>query len=197
MGNGIKMKSIYLSCTKLWVYLTVIPPLIIFRLALAFNKHSTGILKFYPLMIVSALAVIFIVVYFFRVISINNDEIRYHGLFSSRDSSVINENKTLVMTLLPRRKIRLELFGDAGEKPAFDWMKSTDVAHRDICLFRGRAVGGKKTIAKILKYFGVSDEEAARADHDGFYFENDVIRVDSKTENETFKVSLNFKITII
>ena len=191
------MKSIYLFCTKPWVYLTELPVIILFWIAIHFNSYSEQTFKFYPLIIVCALAIVFIAVYFFRYISINNDEIRTHGVFSSKDNALISENKTLVITLRPRFNTKIELYSDAGEEPAFEWMKATDIVHRDICIFRGRFFGGAGSTKKILRYFTLSKQESDLAMQDGFAFENDAVKVTSGSENEQFKVTIKFKITII
>ena len=110
---------------------------------------------------------------------------------------MISENKTLVVILRPRFNAKLELYADAGEEPAFDWMKATDVLHRDICIFRSRIFGGKATAKKILKYFTLSSEEASAITKVDGTYENDAVKVTSVTENENFKISIKFKITII
>ena len=191
------MKSIYILSTKLWVYLTEIPVLILLWVSISTNHLAEGTLKYYPLIIFLSLAVVFIMVYFFSVISISCEEIRYHGLFSSRDSAFITENKTLVIRIKPRRNLDIELYGDAGVEPAFDWMKADDVIHRDICLFRGRANGSVGTAKRILKFFNVPEEERISAMNDGFSYEDDAIRVNSCQKNEVFEISLSFKITIV
>lgn len=197
LEKEVPMKNIILFCTKPWFYLTEIPVIAIFWLALTFNKYSEGIFKFYPLMIVSAFFIVFIMIYFFRAISINNDEIRSLGVFSSKDSALIDANKTLVIALHPRFNMKLELYTDASEAPAFDWMKANDVAHRDICIFREKAVGGKRSAEKILKYFTVPKDVSAEALKDGFCFENDFVKVNSTAENEVIKIKIKFKTTII
>ena len=191
------MKSIYVLSTRLWVYLTEIPVLILLWISISSNHLSNDVLKYYPLIVFLSLAAIFIMVYFFSVISINSDEIRYHGLFSSKDSAFITEKKSLVMRIKPRRRIDLELYGDAGEEPAFDWMKAEDVLHRDICLFRGRANGSYGTVKRILKYFKLPETELANAFTDEFTYEDDAIRVNSCRKNEVLEITLSFKITIV
>ena len=191
------MKSIYLLSTKLWVYLTEIPVLILLWVAISSNHLSNDLFKYYPLIIFLCLAVIFIMVYFFRMISISTDEIRYHGLFSSRDSAFIKENRTLVIKLKPNRNIGLELYGDAGVEPPFDWMKSEDAIHRDICLFRGRANGGAGTARRILRYFGVPEDKLEGIAEEGFYFEDDTVRVDACRKNEISEIHLKFKVTVV
>ena len=192
------MKSIYLLSTKLWVYLTEIPVLILLGVAISTNHLSNDIFKYYPLIIFLAFSVIFIMVYFFSVISISYDEIRYHGLFSSKDSAFITENKTLVIKIKPKRNLAVELYEDAGIEPAFDWMKAEDVMHREICVFRGKANGSYKTAEKILKYFGLAEESlAAATSEDGFSYEDDAIKVSSANKNEIFEIAIKFKITMV
>lgn len=195
--KGNKMKNVYLFCTKLWVYLIELPVVLIFWIAVSLNDYSDLPVKFYPLIIFSALLILFIAVYFFRFISINNDEIRMLGLFSSRDSALIAENKTLVIALHPHRNIKLELYGDPDEEPEFNWMKSESVAHREICVFRGKAVGGKKSAMRILKYFALPSSELESVFSEGYYYENDAVRVTSSAENEVFNIKIKFKITIV
>ena len=191
------MKSIYLLSTKLWVYLTEIPVLILLWVSISSNHLSQDMFKYYPLIIFLSFAVIFIVVYFFSVISINYDEIRYHGLFSSKDSAFITENKSLVIRIKPKRNLDIELYGDAGVEPAFDWMKAEDIKHRDICLFRGKANGSSGTAKRILKYFKLPELEIENALSDGFSYEDDSIRVNSGYKNEIFEIKLKFKVTIV
>ena len=191
------MKNIYLFCTKLWVYSIELPVILIFWLAVSLNEYSDLAVKFYPLIITSSLLIIFIMVYFFRFISINNDEIRSHGIFSSKDSALIAENKTLVISLHPKHNIKLALYTDPEEEPEFKWMKAENIAHREICVFRGRAVGGKKSAKRILKYFTFPEDEIANIFTEGYVFENDAIKVTSSASNEVFNISIKFKITIV
>lgn len=191
------MKSIYLFCTRPRVYLIEIPILAILWIAIKFNKFSENTFKFYPLIFVSAFFVIFIAVYFFRAISINTDEIRCIGLFSSKDNALIAENKTLVLSLQPNFSMKLELYTDASEAPAFEWMKASDVAHRDVCIFRAGAFGTKRSATRILEYFSMPKEVAENAAANGFNFENDNIKVESFSENEILKIKIKFKTTII
>ena len=191
------MKSIYLLSTKLWVYLTEIPVLILLWVAISANSFSEDIFKYYPLIVFLCFAVIFIMVYFFRMISITNDEIRYHGIFSSKDSAFIKENRSLVLRLKPGRNIGIELYGDAGVEPPFDWMKAEDAIHRDVCLFRGRANGNEKTARRILKFFSLPEDKLEGATEEGFSYEDDAIRVDSCKKNDLIEITLKFKITIV
>ncbi len=191
------MKSIYLFCTKIWFYLTEIPVLILLWVAIAHNGSSSDLFGFYPLIIFLILTAIFLAVYFFRMISISTDEIRYHGLFSSRDRDFIKENRTLVIAVMPAKNLRVELWGDAGREPAFDWMKPEDVEYRDICLFRGRALGGGRTVKKIAKYFTVPEDKLESLLSDGYEFENNAVRVTTEQEDNLTYVKIHFNITIV
>lgn len=191
------MKTIYLFCTKPWLFLTEVPVVALFWIAVKFNKYSDLPVKFYPLIFTSAFFIIFIMLYFFRAISISYDEIRCHGLFSSRDNALISENKTLTIALHPHSNLKLELYEDASKNPAFEWMKASDVMHRDVCIFRARAIGGKKSIQKILKFYTLPEESLADATTPGFTHESDAIKVTTVAENEVLKVNIKFKITMI
>ncbi len=192
------MKGIFLFCSRLRVYLTEIPVMIMLAITIFYNDQSTDLLKYYPLIVFLCLVIIFIAVYFFRLISITTDEVRYHGLFSSKDSAFITKDRTLKLSLHPRKSLRVELYGDAGKEPAFDWMKAEDVVHREICLFRGKAIGGRGSATKILKYFGVpSDILTSDAFEKGFTFEDETISVNAVSENDIPTVSISFKKTII
>lgn len=191
------MKSIYLFCTKLWVYLIELPVILMLCIALRFNAHSDQPLKFYPLISVCAFFIIFIMVYFFRAISISKDEIRCLGLFSSKDSAKIEEGKTLILTVHPHMNIRLELYEDASRAPAFEWMKADDVAHREVCIFRAGATGGVKSARKILGFFNIPSERLNEAVKGGFELENDAIQIKSYKENELLKFKIHFKSAII
>ncbi len=195
--RGYFMKSIYLFCTKPWVYLTELPVLILLAVSIAFNGKSEEKLKFYPLIILLIFSAIFIFIYFFKMISITTDEIKYIGLFSSKDSAFIKEKKTLEISLHRFGNIRLLLFGDAAEAPAFEWMKAEDVAHREICLFRGRALGGKYFAKKILNYFALDKEALEGFDKEGFFYEDERITIKTSKKNEVLCFQIHFKITII
>jgi len=192
------MKSVFLFCTKWWVYLTELPLIFLLALAIRYHSLSTELLKFFPLEILLSLLIIFIAVYFFRVISVSGEEIRIHGLFSSKDHAFITEGKTLVISLLPGHNLKLELYGEIGDTPIFDWMKSTDYLNRDICIFRGHAVGGKGSLKRILTYFGISSNEVdGILENDDFSKEYGAVDVATTIKNEVFEVSIKFNETLV
>lgn len=191
------MKTIFLFCTKPWVYLTELPLMVMLFIAVALNDKSEELLKYYPLIIFLSLLIVFIAVYFFRMLSISFEEIRYHGLFSSKDQAFIKEKRTLVISVCPRHTLRLELFGDAAEEPAFDWMKAEDVMHREVCLFRGSAVGGKRNAEKTVAYFLAEGESAEGCLKDGYAYEDEAITVSTEQKNEITEIRISFKITVV
>ena len=152
------MKKTYLFCTKIGWFITLIPPIALLIISIIYNERAAGLLKLYPLIVCSALAIAVIFSYFFRYITISTEEIRMNGLFSSRDSAILNEKKSLILTLLPRNRICVTLFGNSG-LPAFNWAQGEDYTPIDIDLFREKAIGSERTVKRVLHYFEVSDED--------------------------------------
>ncbi len=179
-------------------YLTELPVIILFAIAYHYNSYSSTPAKLYPLMIFLGLTMIFILVYFFRAISISFEEVRYHGLFSSKDHSDITEGKELIFTLYGKRRIRVELFGNDGVSPDFDWIKNGESYEPiDIYLFRGKALGGRKKLSSLLRYFEVDAEgiESVFEKNDFSEEYEYVSLVSSKKEGE-IAVRLKFKETV-
>ena len=120
------MRKKYLFCTRMRVYLIELPIIILFAITLHYNQYSDELTKFYPLLIFLGLSMIFILVYFFRAISVSFDEVRYLGLYSSHDHAEINEGKELIFTLYGKRRMRVELFGNDGRPPELSWVKDDE-----------------------------------------------------------------------
>lgn len=169
--------------------------MILLAIAVRYNESSKALFKLYPLIAFLSLAIIFIAVYFFRAITVSREEIRYHGLFSSKDSALITKNKTLSLTLIGAKRISVELLGDAGETPAFEWMRQDDVVHREICLFRGKAIGGVGTVSKILVLFGMPEDADFKSD--GFRFEDDNVEIFAENSDLGRTMKIHFKTTIL
>ena len=173
------MKKKYLFCTKIWFYLTEIPLLFFLYVACYHNFTSENPWQFIPLILILSAVILFIGIYFFRMISLSYEMIRHHGLFSPRDSAIINKDKTLIITLKRRAYLGISLYGNDGKPPLFDGLR--DEGSIDIYLFRGRAVGGKRTVKSILKYFGISDADIEAA--------FDTEKYSSETDDVLFTVS--------
>lgn len=196
--NIYKMKKKYLFCTRMRVYLTEIPIIILFSIACYYNQYSEELTKLYPLLIFLGAAFLFILVYFFRVISLSFEEVKYHGFYSSKDHADINEGKELIFTLEKGRKLRIELFGNDGKAPELDWINSDgDYKPLDIFLFRGKALCGKKRFISILKYFGVDEEDAiALFEKESFSGEYEYVSLTSNVSKEKTVVKLKMKETV-
>ena len=140
---------------------------------------------------------LFIAVYFFRFISITTDEVRSHALFSSaRDREFIKEGCTLVLTRKKGKRLDVDLWAH-DDTPAFDWMKDDDDITKDLRVFHGIAIAGKRSVMDILEYFTVEPQLLEDAvSTDGFSYENENVSVKSSLQNDVFRVKIKFLTTI-
>ena len=153
------MKSLFLFGTKLRMYWVILPIALLLAICIRYNSESDALLMLFPLITVLILGIIFIFIYYFRAVRISYDEIRHVGLFSGRDSAIINEGKTLILKRLGGNRLQITLFGNDGILPELDWLKSTGDAPRDISLFRGKVIFYKRSAVKIMQYFGLTATE--------------------------------------
>lgn len=190
------MKKIYLFCTKWWLFLTELPPALLLTICIYYNNMVENPGKLYPLMVFCIAAMILIFLYFFRLISISTEEISSIGLFSSRDSAVIEKDTSLVITMLKGEKIRIELDG-RSKAPGFSWIKGGEYEETDINLYRDRAVGGDVTVRRILSFFSVTREDTDRLiSGESFSKEYDFFTVSGSIENERKRIKIRFNETI-
>lgn len=190
------MKKTHLFCTRLWFYLSEIPAIALLVISIIFNNDSGGILKLFPLIIFSAAAIIFIFLYFFRMIIISYEEIKCVGAFSSKDSAIINKDKTLIFTVNSNNKIIVKLHGDGG-RPGYNWAKGENYLPKDIDLFREKAVGGLRSVKRVLEYFNVPKNdinEFLNAKNMEKEYQNYI--VSRSTEEECATIKIKFKKTI-
>lgn len=190
------MKKIFLFASNPWVYLIEIPPILLLILAIKFNSGVDTLMKLYPLIVLSSALIIFIAVYFFRGVVIGFDELKAIGPFSSRDKAIIAKDKSLVITILPKRRLRIELFGDGSDlAESCKWLQNDTSSN--INLFRAKANGGKRCARRILKFFGVSQECFEKLiEKDGYTEDFGDITVSSDTQNEAKTVKIEFKNTL-
>ena len=192
-----RMKKKFLFCTRMRVYLTELPIILLFIITLHYNKYSEEVMKLYPLLIFLGAAMLFILVYFFRAISISFEEIRYHGLYSSRDHAEINEGKEIILTMCNKRRIRVELFGNDGRPPELSWISEEDYKPVDIYLFRGKAIGTKKTVKSLLKYFGVDEGDIDSVfSSENFSGDYEFVSLRSEKKEEQTVIRLRIKQTV-
>lgn len=191
------MKKLIIFCAKPRMYLSEIPLLIIFVLSIYLNDSMDTFLKLYPLIIASGLGMVFAFLFIFRISVISTEEVKSMGVFSSHDRAVINKDKTLILTLHKHKKLKIALWGNDGAAPELDWLKSDNYVPMDIYLYRETAVGSKKTIKKVLKYFDVPDGAILDLISQKVeIFENDILLVTSNNRDGIFEVRIKFKETI-
>ena len=154
-------KKKYLFSTNPLMYLTEIPPLALMIVAIYFNSGAVGNKKLYPLIIFLALVMIFIFIYLLRYIKITEEELRCCGPFSSHDAAIINKDKTLILTMRGKNRLRVALYGNDGMPPMFEGLR--DEPSIDIFLFRARAFGGRRSVISVMTYFGIPVEDAVKA----------------------------------
>ena len=190
------MKKTFLFCTRLYYYWVLLPLIFLLAVCIDSNSDATNLLKLYPLIVLTVLGMVFILIYFFRAIEISYSEIKYLGLFSSRDSAIINEGKTLILTPIGRGRIKVTLFGNDGVLPDFSWAKSTGDSPRDISLFRGKTIGGKRSCRKIMKFFGVDTCDFNDIFKGGFNKEYDIVSVSSEECPEGTEIRITITKTV-
>ena len=198
-GDRTEICMKFLFGTKLRFFWVVIPMAALLAVAIVYNGKAEGLLKFYPLIIFLAGAIIFSLIYFFRLVGLGFDEVRTAGLFSSRERVMINEGKELIVTLLPKRKLQFEIFGNDGVLAELDWLSlDEDGKIPDINLFRAKSIGGKRAVRSILKFYGVpsKDDAAAIIKGDASY-EDELVRISSKeSEIKLREIHIYFKKTV-
>ena len=147
-------KAGYLSSIRLWALWVEIPLVLLLIWILNDNNKVEGILKLYPLLIMTIAAMIFVVVFFLRFVKISYAEIRAVGPFSSKDSVIINAGKVIKLVKQSFGKVQLSVIGH-DVACGLEWMKPEDRI-RDITLFKSVVYGGDLAIKYILSYYGAN-----------------------------------------
>ena len=188
------MKKKYLFCTKLWFYLTEIPLALLLAVTICYGPMTEGAFKLVPLMVAIIFAMLFILVFFFRIIVLSHEEVRYRGPFSSRDRAFINKDKTLIITMHPHGNLDIDLFGNDGQPPMFAGLK--DEPPIDIYLFRGKTIGSRRTVTSILCYFDIPESDAAKAiSADTFSAEYELVSLSAEKREDVREIRIKFKET--
>ncbi len=188
------MKNLYFFCTKPRMYLTLIPPVIVLIVSIMNNGIMTGALKLYPLIIASGGGIAFILIYLFRIVKLSTEEIRSIGPYSTKEATTLEEGKTLVVTVRPRHKLRLEVTG-SSDGDIFSWSNVGD--EHEINVYRDIVSGGKRTVARILRYYGVSDTDVREIiSGDATLKEYDHLTVTRSCGDEGDTYSVYFKVTL-
>ena len=190
----MKFKKAYLPAVRLWVFWCELPMALLLALAINYNDGvDYSPFKLYPLIVFCAAAMIFAFIYFFRLVRIGLDEFKCIGLFSSRDSVMVTEGRTLVIRMQRGGKLDINLIGNDGVVAGLDWLKSVGEAPRDISLFRAHAFGGATSAKAALIALGVSPE-AAKAAATGILSKTDFeyVSVESSTEDGIRVIRVKF-----
>ncbi len=188
-------KKKYLFCTKAWYYLTELPFIVLLALCIYYNPMTKTTFKLVPLIVALCLGMVFVFIFFFRIIVISHEQIRYRGLFSSRDKAEINKDKTLIITMRKGANLKVELYGNTGVQSLYESMR--DEPPMDIYLFRGRAIGGARTVRSLLSYFEVPSEDITEIlGQQSFTGEYELTSVSSETKESEKEIRIRMKETI-
>ena len=192
------MKKLYLLSTRPWIYLSEIPLTLLLIFAIQNNAEAAGVWHLYPLIITTILGMVFILLYFFKVLIISTDEVESFSIFQGRDSATLNKGKTLIIGKISEARIKVCVFGNDGAPPDIDYVKNDkEYTPIDIFLLRGKALGGAGTLVRIMNYFDIPAETArALTETDGVY-EDEAVAVSSALDtlgNRELKIT--FKKTL-
>ena len=191
------MKKIILFSTRWTMYLTEVPVLILLYFAIRYNSEVDLLVKLYPLIIALIGGAIYIFIYLFRLVEISYDMIKSTGPYSSREKALITEDKTLVITMMKRKKLKLELFGHDETPPMLDWAIDKDYANIEVNLFRDRAIGGQGTVRRILKYFDIGDEDiTAVLNNESHKASYKSLELSSEKRNDIREIKIKFTETL-
>lgn len=94
-----------------------------------------------------------------------------------------------------KRKLHIALFGNDGQPPMFDGLR--DEPSIDIFLFRAKAVGGKKSVRKIMSYYGIPDADIERAlSEDTIFGDYELVSFESEHREDIREIRIKFKETV-
>ena len=190
------MKKTYLFCTEWWMYLSELGPLCLLLLCIHFNSKLDTPERLYPLMAFCVLCIAFIFVFLFRLISISNEEIRSIGPFTSMESASIEEGRSLIFVLKKGKRVAVLLEGKS-DLPGFSWMRGGEYDSCEINLYRERIVNGMGGVKRVLKHFGVVEEDILSVFRsDKFYKEYDGFTLMAELKDNERRIALSFTKTI-
>ncbi len=197
------MKSIHLFATRLRTLWVFIPPILLLIPTIIYNDDAdsrlfalmNSNLKLYPLMIVLILTIIFMAIYFFRMVTIRIEEIRMVGPFSSKERVTLKKDCSLILTPLKRGRLRIEVYGICADNETYAWLTEDDFT--EINLFRGVANGSERTVKRILSFFGVEHESIDKALTEvGVIADTKDFSLSVETFEDKKKIKLYFKETL-
>lgn len=174
------------------VYMTEVPLIFFLVMAIINNNNADHIMKLYPLIIALSGIIIFIPIYFMRWIKISFEEIRCIGHFSGKDHVMISDNNRLSLTVTEDKRTKIELYGNSKDAVVYEWSRND--APTEINLFRKKALGGIKTVKRILKHFDISETDIENAiNNDTYTSDYPLFVFTSLTVGEKKEYNLIFK----
>ena len=177
-------------------FISEIPLIALYVVAVIRNRYVTSALKLYPLQIGLILLIAFIAIYFFRGIKISYAEITHVGRFSERYKAIINKDKTLILTLRGAGKMKVVLFGNDGLPPLYS-TEEEGSEPIDIELFTGHTLGKRGTLKRVLRFFGVDPTEADGLIENGGTKVTELAEISSATlESGHTEVRIHFTKTV-
>lgn len=188
-------KRLYLSSTKWGFFLLELPLIAWFVLALRANASATGALRYYPMLVAVGGIIVFVFLFFLRLVQCSYDEIRTVGRFSTRDRVILREGKTLTLTLRTHGYVGIDVYGHDGEVAALEWLRDSEPT--DIRQLHTRAVGGAARLLRILAFYKIEgyDADALLHSAEPYRFSCEVAELTAETVNERRTVHARFLVT--
>lgn len=193
------MKKSYIFCTGPLSFLCELPLIFLLVLSIYFNDSADGLLKLYPLIITTAAAIVFIFVFFFRLVVISPEEVKIIGRFTSRSCAVIKKGRTLTLTQYEPHRLKVELFDDGTHAPELEFLKS-DPSYKPqgLNLFREISKSASETtLLRVLKGFDINENDLNKIKScDTYSCKYPAFKLSSERTEESVRVSIEFTKTI-
>lgn len=203
------MKSIHFFCTRLRYFWIEIPLVAMLAISIYFNNlakyaedqtawNSMGVFKLYPFIILCAAAAVFVLLYFFRMVSLSFQQVKDIRIFGDKDDAVIEEGRYLLLTKKKGHTTELSLHCIDTE-PALAWARrEPNEEPLVVRLFHRKLVGYHRPCRRILKYYGCKSADIERIFAcDGFSSEYEKVGVSSYTNDSGEKtIRIDIRVTV-
>ena len=187
-------KRIYMTSTKWRYFLTELPLLLVLAIALYYNGRMTTVVRLYPMIVVFCGLILFDFLYFFRLVRFSYEDVRTVGRYSSRDKVLLVKDKTLVLTVLPHHKLRVEVIGCDEGTPTLAFIKDEDA--QPFCQLRCKAVGGKASVLRLLSFYKIEGiDTAALFAQPPYSLATPMGTLTASTVNERREIRLTFAVS--
>jgi hypothetical protein len=186
------MKKIHLFATKWWYFLVCLPPLFVFILCLIYHPRTTTKLGLFPLEFAMLGVIAFSIMFFVRTVRISFEEVRVTGIFSDHDHMDMVLGRQIILVQYPHNNLGIYVYGEDFAEEKFWLLNEKPKEH---ILMRARAVGGEKSMKRVLRYFGLNEEiaQAVLSDPKMSIYEGEYINVETLTVDERFVVRIFLK----